>query len=178
MTITSLLTPRAIFHGILAATFFFLTATGFLLFLPEFRGAVTGGYVGALRQWHRWVGVAFIVLPLPLLIRISVNAYRRERTSRRRGRQWLFQWRLAHASFTVLTTVLFAVTGLMVWWKVLFPLAVVDGALIMHRWLTYVSCVAFGAHLVIDVGYLRLGQFVFEWRNTRGREDSPPVLAS
>ena len=65
---------RPLLHTAHLLTFALLFATGLLLFLPGLRGAVTGGHSLLIRNAHRWGGVAFVVLPLLIMLRFGVRS--------------------------------------------------------------------------------------------------------
>jgi hypothetical protein len=104
-------------------TFGVLTLSGLLLFVPGLRAVVSGSYSPLLRDVHRWGGVAFVVLPVALVVACGPGnvfvapALRSLQTA----------WQSLHMSITVLIGVAFALTGVAIWAKRVLAEAVIDG---------------------------------------------------
>lgn len=123
--------------------FLLLLASGLLLWSPGLRAAVTGGYSLLIRETHRWGGVAFVVLPVPILFRFGVSSLfgaPAQRTLRT-------VWQGVHLGLTALISAVFALTGFLLWGKHLFPEQAVDASLEVHDWLTYGAIALVAFHL-------------------------------
>jgi len=137
---------RTLLHTGHLATFLVLLVSGLLLWSPSLRAAVTGGYSLVIRDSHRWGGVAFVVLPALILLRYGVrNVFV---TPTQRTLRSL--WQGIHLGFTVIMSVVFALTGFLLWGKGLFPERAVDASLAAHDWLTY-AAIAFVAFHLFEV---------------------------
>ncbi len=142
---------RPLLHAVHLLTFIVLLGTGLLLFVPGLRAAVTGGYSLLIRDAHRWGGVAFVVLPALV---ISSGGARRifappsQPTARAR-------WQGLHVMLTIVISVVFTLTGFVLWGKRLVPEAIFDSAMSVHDWLTYAAGVLVTIHL-FDAGLAAL----------------------
>jgi len=138
---------RPLIHTVHLLTFAVLFVSGLLLFVPDLRAAVTGGYSLIVRESHRWGGVAFFVLPVLIVLRFgahSVFAPPAERTLRS-------IWRGLHVAVTLVIGALFTATGLVMWGAESMPDSLLDPSRDLHDWLTYVVAVLVFLHLV-EVG--------------------------
>lgn len=138
-------------HTVHAATFLFLLGTGLLLYSPTLRASFTGGYSLTLRWLHRWGGVAFVLLPLPLIAIAGRSAIRGEEDKGCHDPGWLVRWQGAHMLFTIGAAAIFTGTGMVIWLKALFPSLVVEWSYSLHNWLTYGSCVVMIPHLFVTL---------------------------
>lgn len=126
---------RLVLHSAHLLTFAVVFASGLMLFLPNLREAVTGGYSLLIRDAHRWGGVAFAALPTLIIMRFGVSnvfvapAERSTRTL----------WQAVHLALTVAMTLIFTITGFVIWWKRWLPEAVVDLSRLGHDNLTYAA---------------------------------------
>lgn len=142
---------RPLVHAVHLLTFLVLFVTGLLLLVPDLRSAITGGYSQVVRESHRWGGVAFFVLPLLVILRFgvrSVFAPPAERTLRS-------LWQGLHVAVTVVTGVLFTVTGFVLWAKQAVPESLLDHSRDLHDWLTWAVGLLVLLHLV-EVGVAAL----------------------
>ena len=138
---------RPLLHTVHLLTFAVLFASGLLLLVPGLRVAVTGGYSLLIRNTHRWGGVAFTALPVLIIMRSGVRtifAPPPQRTLRT-------MWQGTHTGLTLLMSVVFVVTGVIMWGHRTVPEAVADVSHSMHDWLTYAAAVLVATHLV-EVG--------------------------
>jgi cytochrome b subunit of formate dehydrogenase len=142
---------RPLLHAVHVVTFTVLLATGLLLFLPGLRAEVVGGYSLVIRQAHRWGGVAFMVLPLLVVVRFgarSVFVAPSQRTLRT-------LWQGMHVAVTLGMGGVFTFTGFVIWGKRLLPELIVESSRLTHDWLTYAAAVLVMVHLV-EVGLAAL----------------------
>jgi cytochrome b subunit of formate dehydrogenase len=142
---------RPLLHTVHLVTFSVLLLTGLLLFVPGLRGAVTGGHSQLLRDAHRWGGVAFVVLPVVVVLVCSprhVFVAPARRTIRT-------LWQGLHLGITCVIGGIFTVTGFAIWDKRLLSASVMEGSRALHDWLTYVAAVLLALHLV-EVGLASL----------------------
>jgi len=143
------LTPiaRPLLHTVHLLTFAILLVTGLLLFVPGLRAAVTGGYSQLIRHAHRWVGIAFVVLPVALVLACGpAKVFIAPARSTMRA-----LWSGLHTGTVVIMWVTFTVTGFAIWDKRFLAESVVEGFRAAHDWLTDAAVVALAAHLT-DIG--------------------------
>ncbi len=135
---------RPLVHTVHLLTFAVLFVSGLLLFIPDLRAAVTGGYSQIVRESHRWGGVAFFVLPVAIIIRFGVHSVfvaPQERTLRS-------LWQGLHVALTLIIGVVFIVTGVVLWAQRSVPESLLEPSRDIHDWLTYVVAVLVLLHLV------------------------------
>ena len=142
---------RPLLHTAHLLTFALLFATGLLLFLPGLRGAVTGGHSLLIRNAHRWGGVAFVVLPLLIMLRFGVRSV----AAAPAARTLRTLWQGSHVGLTVLMSAVFTLTGAAIWAQRLLPDALGELCRSTHDWLTYAAGLMVAAHL-IEVGMAAL----------------------
>lgn len=135
------------------STFLFLLGTGLLLYAPSLRASLTGGYSLTLLWWHRWGGVAFVLLPLPFLAVVGRAAVFTAENPGRHTPNWFAPWQTGHVLFTVGAAVIFASTGTVMWLKAFFPPLLLEWSRSLHRWFTYGSCLLLACHLFLAVIY-------------------------
>lgn len=138
---------RPLLHTAHLLTFLLLLITGVLLFAPSLRAAIVGGYSLLIRQTHRWGGVAFVALPLLLVLRFgprNVFVPPLERTLRT-------LWQAAHTGATLLLGLIFTATGFIMWGKQSLSDSLVDGSTWLHDSLTYIAAAMLVAHL-LEIG--------------------------
>ncbi|HVN84698.1 MAG TPA: cytochrome b/b6 domain-containing protein [Candidatus Binatia bacterium] len=142
---------RPLLHTVHLLTFIAVFVSGVLLFVPGLRVAVTGGYSLVIRQTHRWGGVAFAALPVAVIAMFGARNVLLAPAARTR-RSW---WQGGHVALTILMTVLFTATGLVLWKHRAVPESLVDASRSIHDWLTYAAAVLVTAHLT-EVGVAAL----------------------
>jgi cytochrome b subunit of formate dehydrogenase len=144
---------RPLLHTVHLLTFLILLATGLMLFSPTLRSTVTGGYSLVLYEIHCWSGVAFVVLPMFVVLRFgprSIHSRPPEATLRA-------LWQGLHAVITVLLGGVLAVTGFVLWAQDSLPQRMVDSSLQLHGLFTWIVAAAFAVHL-FDVGLSALAE--------------------
>ena len=135
---------RPALHMVHLLTFGVLLATGLLLLLPDLRAATVGGYALWLGGIHLWVGVAFVVAPLAILMRsrapilFVAPSVRSARAT----------WQALHVGTTVVMTVLFAVTGFALWADEFVGAKAAEASRTAHAWLTAAAGVFVAVHLL------------------------------
>ncbi len=142
---------RPLVHAVHVLTFFVLFVSGLLLFVPDLRAAVTGGYSQIVRETHRWVGVAFFVLPVVIVSRFglrSVFTPPAERTLRS-------LWQGFHVVLTLGTGAIFTATGFVMWANHAVPESLLEHSRDVHDWLTWAVGLLVLLHLV-EVGLAAL----------------------
>lgn len=148
----------AIVHAAQVLIFAAALATGFLLFYPNLRGALTSGYSTSIREVHRWSGrgqVLFAVLLVGTWARL-VTAPGSVRDSTDTWRPW----RLTHVVLVIAMALGLAASGVVLSSPRSFSLPIVDYSLAVHLWLTYLSCGAVLAHAVFAVSYPQSRLFI------------------
>lgn len=142
---------RPLLHTAHLLTFALLFATGLLLFLPGLRGAVTGGHSLLIRNAHRWGGVAFVVLPLLIMVCFGVRSL----APAPAARTLRTLWQGSHVGLTVVMSGVFAFTGAAIWAQRFLPDAFCELCRATHDGLTYAAGLLVAAHL-IEVGMAAL----------------------
>lgn len=146
---------RPLVHTVHTMTFLALFVSGLLLFVPDLRAVMTGGYSLVVREIHRWGGVAFFVLPLLVTLRYGVrNVFSppAERTLRS-------LWQGLHIALTLLIALAFIVTGFVMWASTSVPESLLDPSRDLHDWLTYVVGALVGLHVVEVAVSAVIGRF-------------------
>jgi hypothetical protein len=138
---------RPALHLVHLLTFVALLATGLLLFSADLRAATVGGYALWLGVIHSWVGVAFVVAPLAILMRAR-TAVLFAAPSPRSVRT---MWQTLHVGMTVAMTVLFTLTGLALWAEEIVGTRTSDACRGAHAWLTGFAAAFVALHL-LEVG--------------------------
>jgi hypothetical protein len=142
---------RPLLHTIHLVTLSVLLLTGLLLFVPSLRAAVTGGHSQLIRDAHRWGGVAFVVLPVVLVVVCgprNVFVAPAQRTLRT-------LWQGLHMGISIIMGGIFTLTGFAIWDKRLLSTSIMEGSRALHDWLTYAAVLLVALHLV-EVGLASL----------------------
>jgi len=139
----SLPLARVVLHTVHLLAFLVLVATGVLLMTPSLRAAITGGYAVTLALAHKWASVGFVVLPAALLAWVGPHRLFAPPPVRTL-RSYL---QALHIGITVLLTLAFTGTGLVLWARRAMPLEILDPAQALHDSLTYIAIALFGTHL-------------------------------
>jgi hypothetical protein len=142
---------RPLLHTAHLLTFALLFATGLLLFLPGLRGAVTGGHSLLIRNAHRWGGVAFVVLPLIIMVCFGVRSL----AAAPAARTLRTLWQGGHVGLTVVMSGVFTLTGAVIWAHRLLPDAFGELCRSTHDWLTYAAGLMVAVHL-FEIGMAAL----------------------
>ncbi len=167
-------------HLVHVASFLLLLGTGILLFWPTARGLLIGGYSLVIRRIHLWLGIPFVLAPLPLLGQFARRALDSAMPgiAPSKAQMWLTRWRWAHTTLTLAAAAIFAITGWIIWPPSNFDQSVVDWSHALHLWLTY----AISAVLVVHVAVVvllryatgaRLINLTFLPKRYSGSEDPP-----
>jgi len=138
---------RPLLHAAHLVTFALLFATGLLLLLPGLRVAVTGGHSLLIRSAHRWGGVAFIVLPLLILVRAGARGL----AAAQHPRTLRAAWQGGHLALTLVMSGVFTITGAAIWAHRSLPDAFGEFCRSTHDWFTYAAGCMVAAHL-LEVG--------------------------
>ena len=138
---------RPLLHTAHLLTFAVLLATGLLLWLPGLRGAVTGGHSLLIRNAHRWGGVAFIMLPLIIMVCFGARSL----AAAPAARTLRTLWQGGHVGLTVVMSGVFTLTGAAIWAQRLLPDAFGELCRSTHDWLTYAAGLMVAVHL-IEIG--------------------------
>jgi hypothetical protein len=139
-----------IVHGAQIPIFAAALATGFLLFYPALRIALTSGYSGTIREVHRWSGRGQVLLAVLL-----VGTWGRLMLARRDGdgdNTWR-AWRLTHVMLVSGTALGFLASGIVLSTPRSFSLSLVDYSLAAHLGLTALSCGVLVAHAFLALAY-------------------------
>jgi cytochrome b subunit of formate dehydrogenase len=142
---------RPLLHTVHLVTFALLFVTGLLLLVPALRGLITGGYSQLIRETHRWGGVAFVALPVAVIVGFGA----RQVFVAPAARTLRTLWQGAHVAVTVVMTTVLTATGFVLWGRRSVPESIVDLSRSTHDWLTYVAAVLVAAHLC-EVGVATL----------------------
>lgn len=138
---------RPLLHTAHLLTFALLFATGLLLLLPGLRAAVTGGHSLLIRDAHRWGGVAFVVLPLLIMVRFGARSL----AAAPAALTLRMLWQGGHVALTVVMSAVFTLTGAAIWAQRLLPEAFGELCRSMHDWFTYAAGLVVAAHL-LEIG--------------------------
>jgi hypothetical protein len=115
---------------------------------PELRAAVTGGYSLIIYSAHCWGGVAFLVLPVVVLVAAGGPAVL---AAEQRGGLRGF-WQSGHMFVTLAVGAALVVTGFALWAKDSVSMATMDASLAVHDWLTYAAATLVALHLLEIAG--------------------------
>lgn len=135
---------RPLLHTLHVLTFFLLFGTGLLIFMPNLRAAVTGGYSQVIRSSHRWGGLAYAVLPLLVVARFGPRAV----WTPPERRTWRTRWQGLHTLATVGVGAAFVATGFVLWARDSVSEDLLDAAQTTHEWLTYAVAALLVGHLL------------------------------
>jgi cytochrome b subunit of formate dehydrogenase len=137
---------RRALHTAHAIASILLLGTGLLLEFPELRGLSIGGYGGRVVSIHLWVGVAFMLVPLAALALAGRPLV--EDLRRRLGPPDPWRWRKSHITGSIVTVVVFSVSGIILWGDDWFPLALWDASRTAHIAFTVLISISLPIHLV------------------------------
>jgi cytochrome b subunit of formate dehydrogenase len=166
-------------HLIHVASFLLLLGTGILLFWPAARGVLIGGYSLVIRRIHLWLGIPFVLAPLPLLGQLARIARRTATpgSPASEAQMWLKRWRWAHSALTLAAAAIFAITGWIIWPPTNLDQYLVDRSHALHLWLTYAISAVLVVHVAVVVlaryAWLDLNNFTFLAKRYSGSEDPP-----
>ncbi len=125
-----------------------LLATGLLIHLPDLRAWTVGGYGRTIASLHEWGGVVMLVLPAIALLMgpkaasetMWIRSYRRANLRLHSINLW----------FTLVSGVIFIVSGFILWFLRYFPDVVVDVSVELHVIFTYALMVVVPLHIVVS----------------------------
>lgn len=117
--------------------FLSLAATGFLLFFPDLRMALTSGYSLVIGRVHKYAGAAAV--PVLLVFGRTLVQSQSDPTA----------WRRAHSWLVVGTGALLAVSGVVLWFPTYFSEVLVNASTLSHQALTFVVVPLFILHLIM-----------------------------
>jgi len=137
-------------HFFYGAVVLGLVATGVLIQFPDLRAKLIGGYGQLLAAWHEWLGVAMVAIPVAAFAlgpsaaieTVQLRSWRRDKL----GFHALNLW------FTIVSGVVFIVTGFVLWFAGSFPDAAVDWSYDLHDWFSYALYVLLPLHVVTSFG--------------------------
>ena len=155
------------FHAANALASVALILTGLLLSYPDIRAQLIGGYAMQLSKWHHWIGLAFIAMPLLLLLREPAALMGTVRWHF--GAARLDLWRKLHYGVSLLACVVLAITGMVLWLNVEIDRVMADSMIGAHVVSTWVLLFTIPLHLMSAV--LRVGRAK---RQHAGRDPTAP----
>jgi hypothetical protein len=161
----------AIVHGAQIPIFAAALATGFLLFYPALRIALTSGYSGTIREVHRWSGRGQVLLAVLLVgawARLMVaRAYGSDRDNAWRA------WRLTHVIFVSAAALGLLASGIVLSTPRSFSLSLVDYSLAAHLGLTALGCGVIIAHAFLALAYPQSRLFIAPVNHGDASRDQP-----
>jgi cytochrome b subunit of formate dehydrogenase len=157
---------RQALHHIYTLVSLVLIATGLLLAEPDLRARLVGGYGRQILDLHLWAGWVFLGVPLLALV-LAARPLLRD-LWRRLGPPDGITWRKIHIVFSLVTGIVFAATGVLLWLNPRLPLAVIDVMLEIHEVFMWLMIVALAVHLVAA-----WRKTVTRTREILGRETEP-----
>jgi len=135
---------QRLLHSAHLLTFAALFASGVLLLWPELRSTLIGGYSLVVRALHCWVGIPFVALPALIL----AGSGRRALAAKPGAFALRTLWRRLHIGATMAMSVLFTLTGAVLWADPETLERINDGSRAAHNWLTWAAAGLVGLHLV------------------------------
>lgn len=161
----------AILHGAQIPIFAAALATGFLLFYPTLRIALTSGYSGTIREVHRWSGRGQVLLTILLVgtwARLMVaRGYGCDRDNAGRA------WRLTHVIFVSAAAIGLLASGIVLSSPRSFSLYLNDYSLATHLGLTALSCGVIIAHAFLALAYPQSRLFIAPVNHGDASSDGP-----
>jgi hypothetical protein len=160
-----------IVHGAQVPIFAAALATGFLLFYPALRIALTFGYSGTIREVHRWSGRGQVLLAVLL-----VGTWGRLMIARVYGSDsdnaWR-AWRLTHVIFVSAAALGLLATGIVLSTPRSFSVSLVDYSLAAHLGITALSCGVLVAHAFLALAYPHSRLFIAPVNHSDTSVDEP-----
>ena len=161
----------AVVHGAQIPIFATALATGFLLFYPPLRIALTSGYSGTIREAHRWSGRGQVFLAVLL-----VASWARLMIARGYGADrdicWR-AWRLTHVIFVSAAALGLLASGIVLSSPRSFSLPLVDYSMATHLGLTALSCGVVIAHAFLALAYPHSRLFIAPLSSRDVSHDGP-----
>ncbi len=161
-------------HALYAVIILVLIATAIPIQFPDLRAWLIGGYGRTIATVHEWAGVAMLALPVVVfaakphaaLETISIRSYRREHLRFHAFNLW----------FTLVSGVVFIVTGFVMWFPTRLPHLLTDTSTDVHGWLSYVLYVMIPLHLMVASG--RTWEVFRDWLTARAAGPYPHEIES
>ena len=161
----------AVVHAAQIPIFVAALATGFLLFYPALRIALTSGYSGTIREVHRWSGRGQVLLAVLL-----VGTWGRLMLARGDGGDsdngWR-AWRLTHVIFVSAAALGLLASGIVLSRPRLFSVSLVDYSLTAHLGLTALACGVIIAHAFLALAYPQSRLFIAPVNHADASRDEP-----
>jgi len=150
-------------HAIYAVIVTVLIASAIPIQFPDLRASLIGGYGRSFATVHEWAGVAMLTLPVIVfgatprraLETIWIRSYRRDH----------LRWHAINLWFTLVSGLLFIVSGFLMWFPGRLSDAVVDTAADVHSTFSYVLYIMVPLHLII--ASKRTWQVLRDWAGVR-----------
>lgn len=140
------------FHWVNATFFLYLLGTGLILFLPRLSRLV--GRRPLIKDLHFWGGLGWIAaLALIALLGDTRGLWRTLRELETLDHRRFNPGQKVNAILNAAITVLFVISGLLLWLGERDTRFRFAGTLLVHDWLMYVSLVLFLGHLFLAVIY-------------------------
>ncbi|CAG0985326.1 hypothetical protein MYXO_02096 [Myxococcaceae bacterium] len=137
---------RRMLHGVHAVATLLLLATGVVIYWPELRTAMIGGYGQRVLDIHLIAGALFIVSVIAA--GAAAGAPLLEDLRRRLGPPDPWGWRKTHIVLALAVSAGLSISGVVLWLDVALPRFAFDAAHWVHDLLTIVIALALVVHLV------------------------------
>jgi len=138
------------FHFFYAVVALGLVATGLLIQFPDLRARFIGGYGRTVAWLHEWSGVGMLVVPLLALMLAPAMAWETvQLRSWRRDKLWIHA---ANLWFTIVSGIVFVVSGFLLWFQQGLPDPVIDWSYVFHDIFSYVLYVMIPLHILVSLG--------------------------
>ncbi|MDH3214186.1 MAG: cytochrome b/b6 domain-containing protein [Myxococcales bacterium] len=145
------MTPGAVRRALHAAhslTSVLLIATGLLLWDPDLRARLVGGYGRQVLDGHLWIGWVFLAAPIVAVV-VAARPILRDLARRLGPPDPPFAWRKVHIVASLAMTFLLGASGLVLWVDLDLPIAALDAALEVHLAATWLLTASIPVHLVV-----------------------------
>lgn len=162
-----------IVHGAQIPVFVAALATGFLLFYPALRLALTSGYSGTIREVHRWSGRGQVLLAV-LLVGTWARLMHARGYGSDRDNGWR-AWRLTHIIFVSAAALGLLASGIVLSTPRSFSLSIVDYSLAAHLGLTALSCGVIIGHALLALTYPQSRLFIAPVDHRDASRERPPA---
>jgi len=124
-------------HWMYTLIFIALVISGILLYFPEIRHYITGGYSLVISKIHKYIGIAAI----PMLGVFWVNLWNSQSKMKR--------WQIAHTRIVLVSGVLFIISGINIWFVRGLTDTIYDMSVTVHQVLTFIVMAVLIAHLIM-----------------------------
>ena len=150
-----------------------LLITGTLITIPDLRTALVGGYGKIMSDIHSWTGLAFVCVPLFVLIfardSLLTNLKKRIFDAKK------IHWRRVHLSISLFSGTMLAVSGSLIWFDTVWelPIPLMDVLFLAHTTFAWAIGLALPVHLwVARRSIMRNTQKFFE------KKHASPLIGS